>query len=86
MKKINFKIITPNGIFQESKADSVTVKTKFGYRVAQYAITPFVGIIVPSILHIKNEKETYQLQIKSGIVYANKFEVLIFTEDKLVFT
>ncbi|ATP59400.1 hypothetical protein [Mesomycoplasma dispar] len=83
MKKINFKIFTPNGVFHESKPDSVLIKTKLGYRVAQYGITPFVGVIDPSILQIFDEKEKLEFEIKSGIVFANKFEILIFTEDKL---
>ncbi|MXR09885.1 hypothetical protein B5C39_01100 [Mesomycoplasma hyopneumoniae] len=83
VKKISLKILTPKGVFLESSPYSVTVKTKLGYRIAQYGITPFVGVISSSNLHILNDNEKIEIPIKSGIVYANKYEVLIFSEDQL---
>lgn len=83
MEKINLKIFTPSGVFFESRFDAVTVRTKIGYRVAQFGITPFVGVIDPSILLAKNGNLATKFELKSGIVYASKEEILIFSETEI---
>ncbi|MBG0731001.1 hypothetical protein [Mycoplasma sp. 'Moose RK'] len=83
MQKINLKIFTPKGIFFESEFDAVTVMTEIGYRVAQFGITPFAGVIKPSILFAKTGKISKNFELKSGLVYASKVEVLIFSENEV---
>ncbi|MDO6856573.1 hypothetical protein Q4502_02495 [Mesomycoplasma ovipneumoniae] len=83
MKTINLKIFSQKGIILESQPVLVTAKTQLGYRVAQYGITPFCGIISPSVLYVLNEKEELKFRITDGVIYASKSEVLIFTQGEL---
>lgn len=81
-KKVQLKIITPNGIFWNEPVNIVTLKTTEGFIGLQKNRMPFVAALDIDKLFInsKNTPNYHKCAIAGGIVFVSKEEITIITD------
>ena len=81
MSTFKLTISTPYGLFYEKEVDIVTLKTSEGYIGLQKNRIPFISAIEISSLFIKVDGTTKIAAIGGGIVFVEKDDIDIFTDD-----
>ena len=81
MKKIHFKIVTPERVVYESDIDQVTIPTKSGEITVLANHTPLVSLISPGEMVVKKNNNIHSFAVASGFIEVRpRSEVVILAD------
>ena len=80
IKKIQFKIVTPEKTVFEDSVDQVTLPTQDGEITVLPNHIPLISVLVPGELVAKNNGEETAMAISGGMVEVQKNEITILAD------